>query len=506
MRLYKNKLLLIKGIVKAPDAKLIEYKATKFTALPWTANTYQALIAQNMVNVPAPISGYDFSKSPYKPYAHQRATVNFFLANPKAFCWNDAGTGKTACCLWALDYLLQQHQVTKILIICPLTTSEAVWGSDCEALIPHETCNILIGNAAKRAKLFNKSCEIFIINHDGIKTMEKELAKWRPDLIIVDEHTAFKNQRTQRFRSLRAICKRTKYIWMLSATPMPQAPTDVYAPAKIICPDAVGRSFVRFRDLVMLQISMHKWVPRDNFEKIIAETVKPAIRFSRDDCLDLPNIIYQDFEVKLSKKQALAFKELRRDAILLLDEGEVTAVNAGVMHNKLLQCCSGYVYDTNHYIVDLTPGPRLEALKELISESRRGVLVFLSYKSAMTAVNNYLKNEFSTAVINGDTKLKDRTSYFELFQNGKIKVLLAHPRTMAHGITLTAADTIIWYSVTSDNELYPQANARIQRIGQTHKMRVVHLIGTKFEKNILKRLKQKEAMQGLLLETFGNNS
>ena len=185
--------------------------------------------------------------------------------------------------------------------------------------------------------------------------------------------------------------------------------------------------------------------------------------------------------------------------------GLITAVNEGVMRNKLLQCCSGYVYDVDHNIITMHPDGRLRALTALIEESARGVLVFMSYRSSVKAAYHHLSKKFSVAPVDGGTSLKRRTEYFRAFQAGKIKVLVAHPRTMAHGLTLTQADTVIWYLVTSDAELYEQANSRIRRIGQKCHMRVIHLISTSLEKNILRRLEEKQTMQGVLLETLADN-
>jgi len=254
----------------------------------------------------------------------------------------------------------------------------------------------------------------------------------------------------------------------------------------------------------MMQVSMYRWLPRENFEEILKEAIQPVIRFSRDECLDLPDVVTQTFEVPLSTKQKMAFNKLKKDAILLLDGKEVTAVNEGVMRNKLLQCCSGYVYDTEHGFIDLEPKPRLEAIKNLIEESARGVLIFMQFKSSIAAAEKYLKQYFDVRVVNGDTSVKKRTQYFSEFQAGKFKVIIAHPATMAHGVTLTAASTVIWGLITSNNEWYPQANSRIQRIGQVHKARVIRIISTPLEKEILKRLEQKRSMQGLLLEVLGN--
>jgi SNF2 family DNA or RNA helicase len=504
LTLLKNKYLIaqnekLSGGAKALALKVL-YKNKILYLFRWDWRTYLALYDVLPAIAIAPPIKYDYIKSPFVPMGHQKQTTNFLIYHPKAFCWNDAGTGKTASCIWAYDYLRQQKILKRLLIICPLSTTENVWGTELFNLLTAIKFGVLIGSKQKRLELLSKNYDIYIINHDGIKVLTKELKKWKPELIIIDEHTAFKAPRTERLRALRHIAKETKSIWALSGTPTPQAPTDVFAPARFICPDSVGRSFVQFRDRVMNQVSQYKWEPKSNFEEILYDIIKPVIRFARKNCLDLPDIVFQNYKVALSPVQEVTFKKLRKEAIILLVKGEIKAVNEGVMRNKLLQICSGYVYDTEKNVIDLRPIKRLEAVKEIIEESQRGILIFAAFRSSIAHLKAHLQKEYTLKVITGETSAKKRNVYFRDFQEGKIKILIAHPKTMAHGVTLTYADTVIWHCVTSDNELYEQANSRIRRIGQKNKMRVIHLLSTSLEQKILARLEQKRSTQGVLLD------
>lgn len=513
MILFKNKYLLIPGKLKMPIGKLVSYKGKRLTALPWNLRTYLICKSLGLKKLPSPLATYDFEKTPYSPMKHQRATTEFLVQYLKSFCWNEAGTGKTASCIWAYDFLLQQKMVKKLLIVCPLSITQNVWGNELFKMLIAKPHAVLTGAREKRTQLLSHSFNIYVTNHDGIKTMLDELLKWQPDLIIIDEHTAFKNQRTDRYKALAQLTKKSKGLWMLSGTPAPQAPTDVFAPARLVCPDKVGRSFVRFRDKTMHQVSMYRWLPRPNFEDIIKECVSPVIRFTRDECLDLPDVTVLTYEIALSIKQRDTFNKLKRDAIVMMSpqknrDGSVsppviTAVNEGVMRNKLLQCCSGYVYDVDKNVVDLNPKERLEAMKDIIEESDGGVLIFMSFRSSIAATEKYLSKYFVVKTITGSTSVKKRSEYFADFQDGKIKVLVAHPKTTGHGVTLTEAHTVVWGLVLSDNELYEQANSRIQRIGQSHKMRVIRLVSTALERLILTRLEEKRSMQGVLLEALG---
>lgn len=492
---------------------------TDYTILRWSLKTYLYLQSLNLSGIPDILDIYNWNYFPFTPYSHQKETTRFLLENKRAFCWNEAGTGKTASCAWAYDFLrgaqnaseslLSKGDVKKVLVICPLSTTRAVWFPELFHLLPRIPTATLIGSRERRVKLLDKKLDCYIINHDGIKTIKEELIAWMPDLIIVDESTAFKNKSTDRWKALRDIAKKTKRMWLLSGTPAPQAPTDLYGQALFICPESVGRSFRRFQSKVMDQVGMYQWVPKPNFEEIIAAMIQPVIRFKRDDCLDLPDLVKQQYSVDMSKKQELAYVKLRKDALLLIDNKEVTAVNEGVMRTKLLQCCAGYLYDSSDEVrttVDLLPIHRIDAVRDVIQECARGVIIFAPFRNAISELERQFKVDYEICTITGDTTVKNRAKYIKEFQEGKVKIMLAHPKTMGHGVTLTNADTIIWYLVTSDNELYEQANGRINRIGQKHKMRVIHLVSTPLECKILARLEEKRSMQGVLLETLGEKN
>jgi SNF2 family DNA or RNA helicase len=438
-----------------------------------------------------------------KPYKHQIETTKFLLQNPKAFCWNAPGTGKTLSCLLAYK-LLRKYGKKKALVVCTLSTVVDVWGKEFFGeFLTSTKWGYLLGSKEKRVAELKKNYDIYIINHDGIKTIFAELYAWSPDIIIVDEHTAFKNARSDRWKVLFHLCDDVDYVWMLSGTPCSQAPTDLFAPGRIVCPDVVGRSFIRFRDRVMTRVGMFKWIPKPNWENVTKQF--PVIRFSREECLDLPPVTKSTLTVAMSSKQQSTFDILRKEALIYLEDREITAVNEGVMRMKLLQCCGGYVYSTSDEsgvkaIIDLNPEGRLNTLKEIIEECGKGVIIFSTFSSSIDAVHKSVSKHWKSEIVDGSVTLKSRTEIFKAFQNGEIQVIVAHPKTMGHGVTLTYADTIIWYLVSSDAELYEQANGRINRIGQHNKMRVIHLISTKFEEKILERLEQKRSMQGLLLE------
>jgi SNF2 family DNA or RNA helicase len=502
MKIVQDKYLVVPQKLPIGLPKL--HKGKEFTVLPWDLRTYRCLHKLNIPDIPNIMAGYDWAKAPYKPYAHQEITTQLLVAHKKAYCWNDTGTGKTASCLWAIDWLRKQGEIKKVLIVCPLSTTKCVWGCEWFSILPSVKYELLLGSREKRKQLMWKNPDCFIINHDGVKILCSELKKWKPDLVIVDEATAFKTHTTERWKMLNEITIKAPYVWLLTGTPFPQSPTDIYGQMRLIQPDVAGKSFNRFRDKLMIQVSAWKWVPRENCERIIMAMITPVIRFKRDECLDLPDVITQIYDIKLNLQQAAVYNKLKRDAMAQLEEGLITAVNEGVMRSKLLQCCGGFIYgekEGEREVIDLKPAERFTAVKEIIEECARGVIIFSSFRHSIHKLHESMRAY--SEVITGDTPLNRRTELFKRFQEGKLKVLIAHPRTMGHGVSLPYADTIIWYIACSDNELYEQANGRINRIGQKHKMRIIHFVGTDLERAVLKRLEQRRSLQGVLLETLG---
>lgn len=262
----------------------------------------------------------------------------------------------------------------------------------------------------------------------------------------------------------------------------------------------------------MIAVSQFKFVPRRDANAIVHQAMQPAVRFSRDDVMELPPTSFVDREAVLSPQGAQAYKLLCDKMALLTQQGHsVTAVNEGVLHSKLLQVACGYVYTDadssgTKQVFSLPSQSRLDALEETILETDRKCIVFVPFLHALEGVAGYLRKQgHDVAVIHGATSRPQRDTIFRGFQYGASpRVLVAHPQTMAHGLTLTAANTIVWYGPTQSLEIYDQANARIVRPSQTAKTFIVHLLGTKVERMTYARLKARSNMQGLLLDLFQN--
>jgi SNF2 family DNA or RNA helicase len=416
------------------------------------------------------------------------------------------GTGKTVSSLWAYDYMLSRKQVKKALIVCPLSTMERTWADEIFKTFPHLDAQVLYGSRERRQKLLREEAHLYIINIDGLKTIEEDLKK-RPDidLLIIDEVAMFRNGSTNRWKTMNAIANKQtqRRIWALTGMPTPNAPTDAWAQCKLVSPNAknVPSYFTKARDALMRQISPFKWVARDNANDVVKEWMQPAIRYSLDDCTDLPPQIFMNRDVEMSDEQKKAYKEMLNKLKTEVAGGEVLAVNEAVKANKLVQIACGMAYAADGSTIAIPCNHRIEVLKEVIEESEGKVIVFVPLTAVLQHVAEQLKHHWEVAIVHGETPKNQRDEIFDSFQKRPDPhVIVANPGTMSHGLTLTAATTIIWYAPVHSNDTYEQACARVRRPGQSRTTVIVHIAASEVERRIYERLKTKQKMQGLLLD------
>ena len=231
--------------------------------------------------------------------------------------------------------------------------------------------------------------------------------------------------------------------------------------------------------------------------------MRPAVRYELEDCIDLPPITVSTREVEMSAAQKAAYKTMKEAFYANFHEGEITALNAGVQTSKLLQIGAGFTYGQNELVVDLPHEPRIKELREIIDSTEHNVIVFTPFKHSVALLEKQLSKTYTVAAISGDVPKSQRDKIFNRFQHGNdLKVIVAHPQCMSHGLTLTAASHIIWYSPTPNLETYEQASARIRRPGQDKHTHIVHLQSSPIEKRIYKVLEQRGSMQEALLDLF----
>ena len=488
MKIINGKALLLK--LRNPNRVTETIPKSKATgphevAVSWGVDEVQTLRSLG-VKAPSPISGrYDWPGR-YKPMDHQKTTAEFMTLHKKSFCFNEQGTGKTASAIWAADFLMKQGKVRRALIICPLSIIDSAWRADLFEVAMHRTVDVAHGDAKKRKQIINGGSEFVVINFDGVEIVEEDIRNGGFDLIIVDEATHYKNAQSKRWKCLNRLVTDDTWLWMMTGTPAAQSPLDAFGLAKLVNPTAVPRYFGSFRDQVMMKITQFKWMAKPGATEAVYNALQPAIRFTKEECLDLPDMTYVKRQVELTRQQKKYYNELKNKLVMEAAGEEVTAANAAIVMNKLLQISAGAVYTDDGSTLEFDIKNRYNVLREVIDESSQKVLVFVPFRHTIDVlVGKLRKDGFTTEVIRGDVPATKRTEIFKRFQETPDpKILVIQPQSAAHGVTLTAANTVVWWGPTSSLETYAQANARVHRSGQKHPCTVVQLQGSAVEKHV----------------------
>ncbi len=464
-------------------------------------------ILNNMgINVPPPMLSYYSWPGKFTPFAHQKTTAAFLSQNPRCFCLNEMGLGKSASALWAADYLMEQRLVQKVLIVSPLSTLERVWRNEVFDVLMHRTAVVLHGSREKRLDLLNTDWEFAVINFDGLKIIADEVKKRKDiNLVIVDEASnGYRNGSTARYKTFKKMLQPWMRLWLMTGTPCPNAPTDAWAMAKLVNPKNVPEYFGSFQRMTMHQVTQYKWQPNHEGYKLAYAAMQPGIRFRKEDCLDLPPVTWQKRDCELTQQQKDMYKEMH---VLMETEAKqttITAVNAADKINKLRQVLCGCIKDTltGEYI-ELDYSPRLDVLLECIEEAGAKVIVIVPFKGIVQSLAQKVGKKYTCAVLNGDVSIKKRNEIIQAFkETPDPHVLLCHPKVMSHGLTLTEADTMIFYAPIYSNDEAQQVVERINRPGQTRKMSIIQLGGGHLEWNIYSLVESRKVGQESILNLY----
>lgn len=492
---FNDRIATIFNVTKDSDGNM---------SLPHDLETTLLLRSENY-DCPAPIlSQYDFPvMDKTKPaFFVQKQTCAMLTTHKRAYVLNELGTGKTRCALWAFDYLRQTGLAHKMLVVCSISTMYRTWGKEITSEFDRFTWTVLYGSKEKRLKNLKKNVDIYIINHDGLETIYSEINKRLDiDCIVIDELSIYRNGGTNRTKIMKQFVYKKEWAWGMTGGPIPRHVTDVWGQAIILTPRTVPDYFSHLRGELCYKVGPFKWIPKPGAEEIAIKCLSPSVRFTLDEVTEIPPKRLQYYEVPMSAQQRDVYEALRLKAVALIDEHKIDALNAGAVMSKLLQISTGYVYTREGQIVKLENKERLQYTLDLIDGTNRKVIVFAPFKSALAGISEMLTaNKVDHATIHGGITMNRRNVIFSKFQDTKhLKVLVAHPVCMAHGLTLTASNTIVWFGPTLSLEIFHQANGRITRVGQQYKQLIAMLGGARIERRIYGILAENEDLQDKLL-------
>lgn len=414
-------------------------------------------------------------------YAHQQKTVDFCHEHPRIHDWSDCGTGKTRA---HLEAFRAAPLAGRALVLAPLSILESAWLDDLRRFTP--TLRASIAYARNREAAFKAEADLVITNHDATTWIAAQAKRDKHFLaefthLICDEVTAYKHLagrgNAARARALADIRHHFERRRLLTGTPASGSVLDLWA-LGYLCDDGkrLGTSFFAYRNSVTTPIqvgpstNMIQWKEKPGAIDIVTKQLADiTIRHRREDCIDIPPNHKYTLYTSLDSTSRQLYDEMHRDSLLALDSGAVVdAIHAGARAVKLLQICTGAVYDGEH-IAHLIHQDRYRMVIDLVQERPWPCLVLFNWRheaDQLAALATAAK--LPHGIMNGDTSVDDRIALVRAFQAGELRLLIAHPGTVAHGLTLTTGRTTIWSSPTYRAEYFLQANARIDRNGQQH--------------------------------------
>lgn len=419
-------------------------------------------------------------------YRHQQQAFEIGVTLDHSAFLMEQGTGKTLAAIAVAGHRFQQGQVKRLLVVAPLSVlSEWKRQFKQHAAFPYHL-EILTDAMERRKKALTEwedtdGLQVAVVNYDGAWRIAPELIGWKPDMIIADESQQIKNGQAKRSKAMGAIGKVAKYRMVLTGTPVTQSPLDFFSQYKFLDPAIFGNSFVKFRDkyAVMGGYGGYQVVGYKNQEDLARKAHSIAYRVTKTEALDLPAAVDQTLMVDLGPKARRIYHQMASEALVKL--GESTTITAPIVLTQLLrlqQITGGFLPGQDEPVAIGTE--KLDVLTELLEgfPEDKKVVIFARFIPEVKAISERLKKlNIKHVTLVGGISSSGREEAIRSFQEDpSTRVFLAQIATGGLGITLTAADTAIFFSVDYSLTNYEQAKARIHRIGQTQRVTYIHLM------------------------------
>jgi len=447
-------------------------------------------------------------------WPHQQATVQAATEGTLLADFSDPGTGKTRAHIDAFAYHLGRRLSSKCLVVCPKTLMGPAWAQDIAQYQPGLTVSLAYADCRKEA--FDVEADLYIINVDGVKylaNLKRDFltARFPPDsTLIIDEVTAFKNPNSQRSKAMLKLSTLFKYRRVLTGTPNPNSVTELWHPTLLLdSGERLGHSFYRFRSSVQTPTEVNgftRWEDRPESLDVVSYLIKDiSIRHEFDKVMDVPPIHDHYVEFDINKKLRTAYDRSLKDNILAISdyiEKDIVPANAAVLINKMLQLLSGAVYSANGEY-QLLDTERYELITDLVAERDHSV-VFISWEHQLRELSTRLtKRGLDHGLLTSDCSSVQRDELVKDYQRGAYQTLLMHPKTGAHGLTLTRGRAVIWASPRYEADYMRQGIARIRRGTQNKTTENIMLCANDtIEKQVYQKLMAKVDKMNTFLSTM----
>lgn len=440
----------------------------------------------------------------YSPHEYQQTACDFILSHEKAGLMLDMGLGKTVITLTAVNELMfNRFEISRVLVIAPKRVAEDTWSRESEKWdhTKHFRISKVLGNATERLAALRADADIYVINRENVKWLT-DSGVWKFDMVVIDELSSFKSNSSQRFKALRKMMPLVKRVVGLTGTPTPNGLIDLWPQIYLLDRgERLGKTLTGYRERYFYPggrngYVVYSWTPKPEAEQAIQKKISDiCISMSAKDYLTLPERMDNVVEVRLSDGEMKKYRDFEQDQLMELDDMEVVALTAAAVSGKLLQMANGAVYDSGQNVIEVHKR-KLEALEDILEFNQEPVLVFYNFKHDYDRIMTYFA-DYKPRKLDNSNDISD-------WNHGRIRLLLAHPASVGHGLNIQAGgNVIVWFGLTWSLELYQQANARLYRQGQTKNVIIHHLVaqGT-VDEDVMRALKRKDAGQAALLEAI----
>ena len=440
------------------------------------------------------------SRNDLHPYQHR--IIDFIYNTPKCAVWAGLGLGKTITTLTAITDLLDSLTVLKVLIIAPLRVANSVWHTEAKRWTHTKdlTFSIVTGSEKERISALFKSADIYVINRENVQWLvEHYKTKWPYDLVVIDESSSFKSASSQRFKALKKVRTLTDRMVQLTGTPSPNGLIDIWSQMFLLDGgERLGKTMSAYK-MRFFQTGHNGYTLKlvNNADKIIHRLIDDmVISLNVDDYLQMPKRIDTVMRVNIPPTRLAEYKQLERDFIMQINDTEIVAYNAATLAGKLLQYCNGAMYTDELKNWTEIHTAKLDALDEILEDNQdENLLIAYNYKTDLIR----LKTRYPDAVV-----LDNDPDIITRWNNGEIKMLLAHPASAGHGLNLQHGGSIIvWFGLNWSLELYQQFNGRLHRQGQIKPVRIVHIVADGcIDDKVMRAIENKAQTQQELLNAL----
>ena len=468
----------------------------------------------NLKTLPMPIKS--------RPYSHQQEAFDFacekfgltapYMSSSGVALLMEMGCGKTITSVGITGILYQFGKIKRVLIVCPLSIV-GVWQQEFErfADFPYEL-TVLKGSSAKKKEMLSvvpdEGLQIVVVNYESTWRIQSDLEAFGADLVIADEAHKIKEARTSQSKCLHELGDRAGYKLLLTGTVITNKELDVFSQYRYLNRQIYGTSFYQFRNRYFDMVGYGNHIPRFKYymrDEFLRRMHSIAYRVTKEECLDLPDIIEEVREVELEPKTMKMYRELEQESFTELEDSEVSVVNVLTKLLRLSQITGGHLTDDEG---DSNPvsKAKLEALEDIIDEvisEDKKLVVMVRFVPELNDIQELLeKKGIGYACVRGG--VKNRTEEISRFQeDDDCKVFVGQIAAAGLGITLTAASTMVFYSLDYSMSNFEQAKARIHRVSQKNDCLYIYLIakGT-VDRKVLRSLRNKVDLARLLVDDY----